>query len=339
MKSKSALLFVGILALLSLSGCKIGALADLGYSDQEIAIIEKLDAKDVKIIESYPYDKELTELISDPTFAVGKLEEYLKLEGLSAQDRLMIVNNGYYCESYDEAKLAFMKTPYYIHSRLNRYLDYKAQTQSTDLRAIVEMVNCNRDHDYYTDTKMADTTLGELMIANKYYSIGEYEPDDLVSIESEYGLDAYMEREAYQAYKEMADAMFEEGIDVWITSAYRPYSSQVRIYNSYLENDPQEVVDTYSARPGFSDHQTGRVVDLISEGGDLGSFEGTKAQRWLSENAHEYGFILRYPEDKVDMTGYMYESWHYRYVGKDVAFYIKTSGITFDEYYAYFIEG
>ena len=162
-------------------------------------------------------------------------------------------------------------------------------------------------------------------------------PEDLVPIDSYYGLDSYLDRDTYEAYKAMADAMMQEGIEVWITSAYRSYDSQVRIYNSYLQNDTQEVVDTYSARPGYSDHQTGRVVDLIEPGGDLGNFEYTKAKKWLDEHAYEYGFIMRYPSDKEDLTGYMYESWHYRYVGKEVATYIKETGITFDEYYAYFV--
>lgn len=326
-----------LILLLFLVACSGSRLAELGYSEDEIKVIESLgeEAKD-KIME-HGYDAEIIKVISDPTFDVSRLDSYLSLD-LKAEDRLMVVNKGYQADSYDEDTLALMRTAYYIHERLDRYLDYLALHPEMDYRELVEMVNCNRDHDYYTNTIVSDTGKDDLIIANKYYTIEEYVPEDLVHIDSYYGLDAYLDRDTYEAYVTMADKMMAEGIDVWITSAYRPYDSQVRIYNSYLERDPQEVVDTYSARPGFSDHQTGRVVDLIEPGGDLGTFEDSAAFLWLQDHAYEYGFILRYPSDKTEMTGYTYESWHYRYVGKDVAKYIKDNGITFDEYYAYFIE-
>ena len=326
-----------LILLLFLVACSSGRLAEIGYSEDEIKVIESLgeEAKD-KIME-HGYDAEIIKVISDPTFDVSRLDSYLSLD-LKAEDRLMVVNKGYQADSYDEDTLALMRTAYYIHERLDRYLDYLALHPEMDYREVVEMVNCNRDHDYYTNTIVSDTSKDDLIIANKYYTIEEYVPEDLVHIDSYYGLDAYLDRDTYEAYVAMADKMMAEGIDVWITSAYRPYDSQVRIYNSYLERDPQEVVDTYSARPGFSDHQTGRVVDLIEPGGDLGTFEDSAAFLWLQDHAYEYGFILRYPSDKIEMTGYTYESWHYRYVGKDVAKYIKDNGITFDEYYAYFIE-
>ncbi len=330
------LLLVFLLAL-TLSACADNTLKDIGYSDDEIKVIESLSDDSINIIEKEPYDSELMDLINDPTFDEAKLDEYLALDGLDADDRLMIVNKGYYNDTYDATTLALMKTSYYIHDRLDRYLAYIDSVGETDLRSVVEHVNCDRDHEVYTDTMVSDTSKGDLMIANKYYTIEDYVPEDLVHIDSYYGLDAYLDRDTYEAYTKMADQMMSEGIDVWITSAYRSYDSQVNIYNRYLAIDPQEVVDTYSARPGFSDHQTGRVVDLIEPGGDLGSFEYTDAKAWLDEHAYEYGFILRYPEDKEDITGYMYESWHYRYVGKEVAKYIHDTGITFDEYYAYFI--
>lgn len=326
-----------LILLLFLVACSDSRLAEIGYSEDEIKVIESLgeEAKD-KIME-HGYDAEIIKVISDPTFDVSRLDSYLSLD-LKAEDRLMVVNKGYQADSYDEDTLALMRTAYYIHERLDRYLDYLALHPEMDYREVVEMVNCNRDHDYYTNTIVSDTSKDDLIIANKYYTIEEYVPEDLIHIDSYYGLDAYLDRDTYEAYVTMADKMMAEGIDVWITSAYRPYDSQVRIYNSYLERDPQEVVDTYSARPGFSDHQTGRVVDLIEPGGDLGTFEDSAAFLWLQDHAYEYGFILRYPSDKTEMTGYTYESWHYRYVGKDVAKYIKDNGITFDEYYAYFVE-
>ena len=128
------------------------------------------------------------------------------------------------------------------------------------------------------------------------------------------------------------------GLNIWATSAFRSYDKQLSNYNHYLEQDSVAEVDSYCARAGFSEHQTGLVVDVIVPGGGLDDFQYTDEYQWLREHAHEYGFILRYPEDKENITGYIFESWHYRYVGEEAAKYIYEQGITFDEYHAYFIE-
>ena len=94
----------------------------------------------------------------------------------------------------------------------------------------------------------------------------------------------------------------------------------------------------YSARPGYSEHQTGLVIDIDNYNDDYENFDKTKEFEWMNNNSYKYGFILRYPKGKTDITGYDYESWHYRYVGKEIAKYIYENNITFDEYYAKFID-
>ena len=96
--------------------------------------------------------------------------------------------------------------------------------------------------------------------------------------------------------------------------------------------------DRYSARPGFSDHQTGLTVDILTSSSNFATFENTAEAKWLAENAARFGFILRYPDGKEEITGYTYEAWHFRYVG-DIAEAVKASGLTYDEYYTYFIRG
>ena len=91
-------------------------------------------------------------------------------------------------------------------------------------------------------------------------------------------------------------------------------------------------------RAGYSEHQTGLALDIVTYGASMDTFENTDEFKWLSDNAYKYGFILRYPKGKEKLTGYSYESWHYRYVGKDVAKKIHDLDITYDEYYAYYIE-
>ena len=93
-----------------------------------------------------------------------------------------------------------------------------------------------------------------------------------------------------------------------------------------------------SARAGHSEHQTGLAIDIADLSLDYDNFEITKEFKWVKENAHKYGFIMRYPKGKFHITGFKYEPWHYRYVGIDVAKKIKEAGITFDEYYAYYVE-
>ena len=102
--------------------------------------------------------------------------------------------------------------------------------------------------------------------------------------------------------------------------------------------DGVEAADTYSARPGFSEHQLGYSIDLTNgESVPFEEFHNTKEYEWLKDNAYKYGFILRYPKDKEYITGYIFEPWHIRYVGYDIAKYIYENNITYEEYYAYFI--
>ena len=98
------------------------------------------------------------------------------------------------------------------------------------------------------------------------------------------------------------------------------------------------MADTYSARPGHSEHQTGLAIDLAAFNSNLNNFEETKEYEWVKDNAHLYGFILRYPKGKEHITGYMFEPWHYRYVGTKVAKEIYEMDITFDEYYELFLK-
>ena len=141
-----------------------------------------------------------------------------------------------------------------------------------------------------------------------------------------------------EQFEKMATAALKENYRIRAISAYRSYQYQKGLYDSYQKQDGTSKADTYSARPGYSEHQTGLVVDIDNEKVDYSNFETTEEFNWMQENAYKYGFILRFPKDKVNETGYIYESWHYRYVGKDIAKYIHKNNISFEEYYAQFIE-
>ena len=129
--------------------------------------------------------------------------------------------------------------------------------------------------------------------------------------------------------KKMQKAAAQEGLNIYISSGYRSYDYQVKVYNSMVKAYGKKYADEVSARPGYSEHQTGLVFDLNSI--DL-SFAQTKESKWVDAHAHEYGFIIRYPEGKDAITGYSYEPWHLRYLGVENATKVYNSGLTLEEY-------
>ena len=130
----------------------------------------------------------------------------------------------------------------------------------------------------------------------------------------------------------MADQARTEGIRLWNVSSYRSYGTQERVYDRYVSQDGQSLADTYSARPGSSEHQTGLARD-INTASVQAHFENTPTYAWLVEHCAEYGFILRYPEGKERITGYRFEPWHYRYVGVEAANYMKDNELSLEEFY------
>lgn len=275
------------------------------------------------------------QLINNANFDSSKLEEYLSLsEDFDDVDTIIqIVNDN--LTSYATFIKALMKDPYYISDNLPLYIKYR--TDET-IREQVQYVNTLNYLTYFEDGMYAEPDkYGVKMNVNKFYYLGEtYNPDDIESLSSSEGYGS-LRKVAHEAYSKMQAAASADGVDFYATSSYRSYDTQVKIYNSYLVNDPQELVDTYSARPGFSDHQTGLTVDILSGGYDFGNFYASSASDWLAKNAYKYGFICRYPEGLTDATGYTYEPWHYRYVG-DIAQDVYEKGISYDEYFEKYVK-
>ena len=130
----------------------------------------------------------------------------------------------------------------------------------------------------------------------------------------------------------MKEDASKDGVTLKITSGYRSYDVQVDLYNEYKKRDGQKAADTYSARPGHSEHQSGLSFDL---NGTNDKFIETKEGKWLNDNCYKYGFILRFPDGATNYTGYMYEGWHFRYVGNDLAVKLYNNGnwITLEDYF------
>ena len=167
------------------------------------------------------------------------------------------------------------------------------------------------------------TYIKGVLIANKKYPLPkDYAPGENV--------------EARAAFELMAQEAKTLGFELVAFSTYRSYEYQELLYNKYVERDGKENADRYSARPGYSEHQTGLAFDIGEKGREdlwlTEAFGQSEAGKWLAENAHRYGFILRYPKGKEHITGYMYESWHFRYLGVELATKVKDSGLTLEEY-------
>lgn len=163
------------------------------------------------------------------------------------------------------------------------------------------------------------TYIEGILIANKTYSLP-----------SSYG--SGLTKETLSAFEKMKSAAKKDGLTLYIASGFRSYARQKTIYNNYVARDGKEEADTYSARAGYSEHQTGLAFDLNNVSS---SFDNTKEAKWLSSNCYKYGFILRYPKGKENETGYIYESWHFRYVGEELAKKLYNDGnwITLESYF------
>lgn len=151
----------------------------------------------------------------------------------------------------------------------------------------------------------------------------DWEPNDLVDFEGQ-----QLRAEAARAAHTMMDAAKAEGVALTVSSAYRSYAVQQQTYQHWVSVNGQRLADQLSARPGYSEHQTGLAIDFSSpEGCRLEEcYEDTRAGRWLAKNAPNYGFILRFPKGQQAITGYLFEPWHYRYLGKDLAAQYTVSG-------------
>ena len=179
-----------------------------------------------------------------------------------------------------------------------------------------------------------ETNPGSLrVIVNKMrpFSPKEWEPEDLVDFEGH-----QLRAEAAEAAKKMMRAAKQEGVELTVSSAYRSYAVQQQTYQHWVEVNGKQKADTLSARPGYSEHQTGLAIDFGSPEGCLlqECYQDTRAGQWLAKNAPDFGFILRFPKNQQHVTGYIFEPWHYRYLGVGLTQEYRASGAkTLEEFF------
>jgi D-alanyl-D-alanine carboxypeptidase len=371
------LIFILIIVfiLFSLFNKNNNTLEKIGYSKLEIQELEKLTHNELNTIYKYDYNNNLIYIIKSNDYNKDKLDLYLKYtlkyNDINYLKIFELINNNdfkeenidkyvtyikdsdningiiKYVNEYPDSNteisnttLSFVSEKYFISDYLDRYLKYYNNHENLSFKEIVSRVNANIDNEFYIDSKSADRSYGMYTLVNKFYYLdSNFVPDDLVTVSGIYARDsATIKKIAYDNFVKMADDMRKLGMTIKVTTGYRSYNFQSTLYNNYVKADGVKNADRYSARPGYSEHQLGYSMDITNARNvSFDEFENTDEYKWLKDNAHKYGFLLRYPKEKEYLTGYMFESWHYRYVGVDIATYIYENNITYEEYYEYFL--
>lgn len=199
---------------------------------------------------------------------------------------------------------------------------------------ILILIYKENDDKFYKDIKIIKNPDKLDVLVNKNNQLPkDYIPNNLEVLDVKYAYEnKYLQREAKEMFEALSLDASLIGYRIVATSTYRTYDYQNDLYNFYVKDKGLEYADKCSARPGHSEHQTGLAVDVEGSNASYDDFEEAIEFNWMKENAHKYGFILRYPKGKEKITGFKYEPWHYRYVGKEIATIIYNKNITLEEY-------
>ena len=230
--------------------------------------------------------------------------------------------------------------PYYLEDNISRYEAFQMNNPDIPFGKIVAYVNAGVDKSHYSDIVIVANPSDYTVFLSKNLALPSgYIPDDMVSLAS----GELLRTKAAAAFENMKIAARDEGLNFYVRSSYRSHGSQVASYNLVADNYGVAGAEASVARPGHSEHQTGLALDIMHKPGTTGpltvqGFGDSEEFTWLLEHGHEYGFILRYPEEYANIHGFVYEPWHWRYVGVWVAKRMKVYDIaTFEEYYGKYL--
>lgn len=368
-KKKKVLILI-IIIILILSLVYILLPKNYGYKKETIEIFKENNLyeqiKDKKI-----YSKTLEKAINQNSFNKEYFLEYLDIKYIDDKDFISNINKllnlGYSSKDinaiynkipdsvniiidskYNKDIINIMNLSYFKIDNLKRYLDYDIMEVKSiydisnikkdfNYEDVVTYVNANLDKEYYSsDNLISNEDASKIdVLVNKYHKLDEnYEPSDLTIIDSKYASGTQkLRKEAQIKFEEMASDMAKENLKIFAGSTYRSYTYQKGLYDRYVKKDGFAAAETYSARSGYSEHQLGLAVDIVNGKWDYLS-ENDKEYDYLINNSYKYGFILRYPRGSEYITGYMFEDWHFRYLGVELATKVFNSGLTYDEYIA-----
>lgn len=369
-KKKVLILILIIVIILILSLVYILLPKNYGYKKETIEVFKENNLyeqiKDKKI-----YSKTLEEAINQNSFNKEYFLEYLDIKYIDDKDFISNINKllnlGYSSKDinaiynkipdsvniiidskYNKDIINIMNLSYFKIDNLKRYLDYDIMEVKSiydisnikkdfNYEDVVTYVNANLDKEYYSsDNLISNEDASKIdVLVNKYHKLDEnYEPSDLTIIDSKYASGTQkLRKEAQIKFEEMASDMAKENLKIYAGSTYRSFTYQKGLYDRYVKKDGFAAAETYSARSGYSEHQLGLAVDIVNGKWDYLS-ENDKEYDYLVKNSYKYGFILRYPRGSEYVTGYMFEDWHFRYLGVELATKVFNSGLTYDEYIA-----
>lgn len=328
-----------------------------GYSIETVKVFREKDI--LKDVSSNKYSNTLESAISSNSYIDKYLTDYLHIKYKDDKDFISDINSllevGYnYNEinkiedtlssdsiamvidsEYNKQLFDYLGLSYFKEDNLERYFNYYKDNSDMDYTDVITYVNIGLDNEYYTNVIDVDEQDDILVLVNKYHKLSsDYVPSDLEILSSKYAVGTQkLRKEAKDKFMEMCDAAKEDGISIKAGSTYRSYSYQQGLYNRYVNRDGKKEADRYSARAGYSEHQTGLAIDILNGKNEFID-EDNKEYDWLVNNCYKFGYILRYTKEDEAITGYQFESWHFRYVGTDVAMVIKDTGLTYDEYMA-----
>lgn len=322
-------------------------LKKLGYNKETITAIRRQKLAKTLIDNQY-YSEYLASCIRSGTVNTDYLSLYTVIEGekyLDDTDFLMVGrlrDKGY----VEEQILNLYKNLRFVDITPLLIYDYQVLEQGYIDDCLAHPDNSRSSfvltHNFYTpyeNTYSADPNRTDMLVNKTWHLDETYEPKELTPLSVHCGASGtQLSKEAADAMEEWAAGGKAVGVSFYATSSYRSYDSQKALYDNYVFLHGQDQADRESARPGFSEHQTGLTVDVAAVGDEDKDFSETSAFIWASANCMDYGWILRYPENKEDITGYEYESWHYRYVGKDLAQAVYKSGMTYDEFWSLYLK-
>ena len=322
-------------------------LVSKGYTFKESIKIKDLEL--TKRVLDKDYNKTFSTFLSADKMNTEYFDEYYKIEYLEDSDFISNVNSLLTNYKSDVINVLLKRDKELIKyvidndiKDIDKYMEYSFFKDSFihryvnsfkgDYKEAIVNVNIGLDKEDYSDPVMVDTYSTNLIV-NKHNKLGDsFEPKEITLLDHCSTGDNYLSIDAKKAYDELCEASLKDNMKLGVTSSYRSTETQKSLYNYYLKNNGESYVKKYVSNPGFSEHETGLALDVKSLNSSI--FANSKEFTWMKENAHKYGFILRYPEGKEKITGYNYESWHYRYVGKEISTIIYVEGITFEEYKA-----
>lgn len=367
-KKKVLILIIVIILILSLVYILLPK--NYGYKKETIEVFKENDLYE-QIKNKKIYSKTLEEAINQNSFNKEYFLEYLDIKYIDDKDFISNINKllnlGYSSKDinaiynkipdsvniiidskYNKDIINIMNLSYFKIDNLKRYLDYDIMEVKSiydisnikkdfNYEDVVTYVNANLDKEYYSsDNLISNEDASKIdVLVNKYHKLDEnYEPSDLTIIDSKYASGTQkLRKEAQIKFEEMASDMAKENLKIYAGSTYRSYTYQKGLYDRYVKKDGFAAAETYSARSGYSEHQLGLAVDIVNGKWDYLS-ENDKEYDYLVRNSYKYGFILRYPRGSEYITGYMFEDWHFRYLGVELATKVFNSGLTYDEYIA-----